>query len=135
MLASCGSLSDATGKLNNPLKGLAKMNKNDLLNFKLSDLRTDTPPIVKVRPGDLKKMLTGKERYLAYHREKQLYYIGSANGMEFLPQDFDPNNLPTGSGLTPLGILLPLSPGVSSAIDVDRDIGALAQPAGGGNEE
>lgn len=90
------------------------MNKNDLLNFKLNDLRTNTPPIVKVRPEDLKEMKTGKERYLAYHRENELYYIGSAGGIEFLPLGFDPNSLPGISGLSPTGLLPPVNPGIPS---------------------
>ena len=102
------------------------MNKNDLLNFKLNDLRTNTPPVVKVRPEDLQKIISGKERYLAYHQEKQLYYIGSAEGIEYLPQDFDPANLPAGSSM---GILPPIAPGVSTAIDVDGDLGDIDAPA------
>lgn len=127
LFTSCGS-SKTAGKINNPLKGLAKMNKNDLLNFKFRDLRTNTPPIVKVRHEDLKEMMTGKERYLAYHQEKELYYIASSEGIEYLPQDFDPNNLPADSDLPNLGILPPIAPGVSTAIDVDRDLGELAPP-------
>ena len=123
-VTSCSTVKDSVSKINNPLKGLAKLNKNDLLNFKLSDLRTNTPPIVKVRPEDLKQMKTGKERYLAYHREKELYYIGSADGIEFLPQDFDPNNLPTDFGLSSTGVLPPFNPGISSPIKKIPDLPA-----------
>jgi len=123
-LSSCASIKDSVSKINNPLKGLAKMNKNDLLNFKLNDLRTNTPPIVKVRPEDLKEMKSGKERYLAYHQEKQLYYIGSSNGIEFLPQDFDPSNLPTDSGLSSTGVLPPYIPGANSPLNKIPDLPA-----------
>ena len=30
-------------------------------------------------------MNTGKERYLGYHRKNELCYVGSADGIEFLP--------------------------------------------------
>lgn len=60
-------------------------------------------------------MKTGKERYLAYHREKELCDVGRADGIKFLPQGFNPNSLAGGSRPSPTGLPPPVNPGILSS--------------------
>ena len=60
-------------------------------------------------------MKTGKERYLAYHREKELCDVGRADGIKFLPQGFNPNSLAGASRPSPTGLPPPVNHGILSS--------------------
>lgn len=113
---SCSSTKTAMKKVSAPVKGLTKMNANDWKMFKLRDLRGNTPPVVQVRQKDLKKMSTGEEKYLAWHRSRNLAYT-SADGTLYLPEDFDPSSLTDGDLGGTFGVL-PALP--SSNDDLDK---------------
>ena len=125
-LVSCSSMKSAMNKVANPVKSLAKLNTNDLKNFKLRDLKNNAPPVVEVRKKDLKKMKTAEENILAWNRLKrsqQLKYgTVNANGEIFMPQDFDPSDLPVDGQIPTFGILPSLKPGGNSAANIgDND--------------
>ncbi|MGJ8695912.1 MAG: hypothetical protein ACSHYF_06305 [Verrucomicrobiaceae bacterium] len=116
LLASCGSVPSVSG-----------LNKNDLRNFKLADLRGSKVPIVEVKKGSLKEMKTGQEKYLAWNRalKNKSYSAGGTNGAFFAPKDFNPGDLPTGAGMPSFGLLPPLNPGESSGLDISGGLEGL----------
>ena len=101
------------------------MNSNDWKMFKLRDLRNDAPPIVQVRPGDLKKLKTGEEHILAWNRSQRSskYSVGSTNGAFFMPEDFDPSSLPDGDFTGTYGILPSLHPDGSPDAEAGEEQG------------
>ncbi|MDB4519500.1 hypothetical protein N9118_08100 [Akkermansiaceae bacterium] len=44
---------------------------NNLKNFKLSDLRKKTPPIVEIEKDSLKELKSDREQALAFHRSSR----------------------------------------------------------------
>lgn len=111
-LGSCSSVKTAMSSAVKPVRNLSKLNSNDWKMFKLRDLRSDAPPIVQVRPGDLKKVKTGEDHILAWKRSQRssTYSVGSSDGTFFMPEDFDPSALPDGDFTGTYGILPSLSP-------------------------
>jgi hypothetical protein len=115
----------AMNKVANPVKSLAKLNSNDLKNFKFRDLKNNAPPVVAVRKKDLKKMRTAEENILAWNRlkrsQKLKYGTVNANGEIFMPKDFDPSDLPVDGQIPTFGILPSLKPGGSTAANIGDD--------------
>lgn len=110
LLASCSTTKTAMKKVSSPIKGLSKMNANDWKMFRMSDLRGNAPPIVKVRKEDWVKMQTGEEKYLAWHEARQLGYA-STDGTIFVPEDFDSTSLSDTEVIGAYGILPSLNSG------------------------
>ena len=124
-LVSCSSVKTAMSSAAKPVQNLSKLNSNDWKMFKLRDLRGDTPPIVQVRPGDLKKLKTGEEHLLAWNRSQRssIRSSGSSTGAFFMPEDFDPSSLPD-IGLTgTYGVLPSLNPDGSPGAEVGEELG------------
>ena len=128
---SCSSVKTAMSTAAKPVQNLSKLNSNDWKMFKLRDLRNDTPPIVQVRPGDLKKLKTGEDHILAWKRSQRssTYSVGSPNGAFFMPEDFDPSSLPDGGFTGTYGILPSLnldgSPGAEAGEELGTPSGEL----------
>lgn len=124
-LVSCSSVKTAMSSAAKPVKNLSKLNSNDWKMFKLRDLRGDTPPIVQVRPGDLKKLKTGEDHILAWNRSQRssMRSAGSSNGTFFMPEDFDPSSLPDGGLTGTYGVLPSLSPDGSPGAGVGGELG------------
>jgi hypothetical protein len=98
---------------------------NDLKNFKLSDLRRNTPPIVEVKKDSLKELKSGKEQALAYHRASRKSRNTPAVGESFAPKDFDAGSLPTSANFPSIGLLPPLHPGGISSVETDEGLEGL----------
>lgn len=123
-LVSCSSVKSSMKKVSTPMKNLAQLNSNDWKMFKLRDLRTNAPPIVKVRPDDLKKMKTSEEHILAWNRAKRAsrYAASTPTGTFLMPEDFDPSFLADGDFVPTAGILPSLNPGNTSDVPALEDV-------------
>ena len=129
-LVSCSSVKTAMSNAAKPVQNLSKLNSNDLKMFKLRDLRSNTPPIVQVRPNDLQKLKTGDEHVLAWNRAKLASKRSSARsatsptGIFSMPEDFDPADL-LDSGLTgTYGVLPSLNPDDKAGKMIDEELPA-----------
>lgn len=130
-LVSCGGVKTTMNKVSTPMKNLTQLNKNDWKMFKLRDLRTDAPPVVKVRPGDLKKMKTGEEKIVAWNRSKRAAKsLARSSGDVFLmPEDFDPASLSDENSEVSYGILPPLNSDQVPTAQIPEDLGLLPTAA------
>lgn len=115
-------------KVTTPAKSIAKTNISRLqkLRFpKFAGFRKNTPPIVEVRKGELKKTLTAEEKIIALNRSKNAakLRLSAPDAQVFMPQDFDPSTLPVGGQIPTTGILPSLNPnGGGTSIDsIDPD--------------
>jgi hypothetical protein len=97
----------------------------DLKNFKLSDLRKKTPPIVEVKKDSLIEMKSGWEQALAYHRASRKNRKSLAEGKFFAPDDFGAGSLPASANFPSIGLLPPLHPGGVSSVETDEDLNGL----------
>lgn len=126
---SCSTVNSTMAKMSKPMKSLAKFNTNDLRRFKLRDLKNDAPPIVVVDRKKLTKMKTADEKILAWNRlkdsQKRKYGEVNSNGEIFMPQDFDPSDLPVGGQLPSFGLLPSLKGGGSTTAEIGANEGLL----------
>ena len=121
-LTSCGSLSIITSL-------------NNLKNFKLSDLRKKTPPIVEIEKDSLKELKSDREQALAFHRSSRKSRNTPAIGEFFAPAYFDAGSLPTSANLPSLGLLPPLHPAGISSVETDKDLDGLSDSPEPGEPE
>lgn len=124
-LVSCSSVKTAMSSAAKPVQNLSKLNANDWKMFKLRDLRRDTPPIVQVRLGDLKKLKTGEDHILAWNRSHRSSKraLGSPTGAFFMPENFDLSSLPDSGFTGTYGVLPSLSPDGSPGAEVGGELG------------
>ncbi len=136
-LVSCSTVKSTMNKVTTPMKSMARVNVDRLKKVKLPSFKkikfpgfkNDTPPVVKVRQGDLKKMKTAEEKILAWNRlkesQKRQYGSINANGEVFMPVDFNPSDLPVGGQIPTFGILPSLKNGGSTAATIDENAAIL----------
>jgi hypothetical protein len=96
LLASCGTI--------DMVKNTASKATTGMSQFSLSDLRPSRVDVVEVREKDLKEMPLGKERALAFDRERKRSFWSFLNG------DFKEPTLPSIEEGDVDGSLLPPKP-------------------------
>ncbi len=98
VLASCGALDTVKSGAANATKGISQ--------FSLADLRPSKVDVVEVREGDLKEMPLGKDRALAFDRERKRSFWSA-----FIPaRNFKEPTLPVIEDGEVDGSLLPPKP-------------------------
>ena len=96
LLASCGTMDAVKQSAANATKGISQ--------FSLADLRPSKIDVVEVREEDRKEMPLGKERALAFDRQRKRSF------WSFLPGNFEEPELPAIEEGEMDGSLLPPKP-------------------------
>lgn len=98
-------------------------------NLKSLDLKKklgmkETPPVVEVKKEKLKKTATAEEKLVAWNKLKQ-QNGGNVKGETFMPEDFDPTQLPAGLEMPTFGLLPPLHSGGGSGLKTGESVTGL----------